>query len=165
MEFLLQDKAHFLHKKEVLPGNQKVPLIQQKKQLLEQFLAQPSAHGHQWVAYRFGVQCSQCKQRYHSKSMVKEIKEGLSTACMHAVPGRVLKKTRFQVIHDLLEAQGEVEDGAHHLRLDKAYLRCDRCKGYVLARAGEETFHRFWERFAITDLWSLENGMDTQHMR
>ena len=44
MEFLLKDKAHFLHKKEVLPENHTVPLIQQKKELLEQFLAQPSAN-------------------------------------------------------------------------------------------------------------------------
>ena len=50
--------------------------------------------------------------------MIKEIKEGLSTACTHAVPGRASKKTRFEVIHDLLEAQGEVEDGTHHLRLE-----------------------------------------------
>ena len=143
IEFLLKDKAHFIHKREEIPDSQKLPLATQKKQLLEQFLSQSSALGHQWIAYRSGVQCTLCKQRFHSKSMVNEIKEGLAQACTHAVPGRTSKKTRFEVIHDLLDAQGEAVDGTHHLRLDKAYLRCDRCKGYVLARAGEEIFHRF----------------------
>ena len=75
--------------------------------------------------------------------MIKEIKDGLSSTCTHAVPGGSSKKTRFEVIHDLLEAQGEVQPGSHHLKLDKAYLRCTLCNNYVLAKAGEEIFHRF----------------------
>ena len=45
MELLLKDKAHFLHKKEIQEEKNKVPLLQQTKGLLEQFLAQPDASG------------------------------------------------------------------------------------------------------------------------
>ena len=41
------------------------------------------------------------------------------------------------------ESQGAIQPGTHHLKLDKAHLRCAQCKGYVLARAGEEILNRF----------------------
>ena len=142
MDILLRDKSHFLHKKDQVDSPAKVRLIQQKRDLLAHSLARPDQHGHQWKPFRSAVQCSLCKTRFHAKSLLKEIKEGLSTPCSNATPNKEIRKTRFEVIHDLLEAQG-TPPGEHFLRLDKAYLRCQQCRSYMLARASEEQFTRF----------------------
>ena len=39
--------------------------------------------------------------------------------------------------------QDKPQTGVHFLRLDKAYLRCDLCKSYILARSNEQTFEEF----------------------
>ena len=93
-----------------------------------------------------------------AKSMIKELREGLTSPCAQAAPTQAHKKTRFEVIHDLLESQGEAKPGTHHLRLEKAYLRCTLCRSYVLARAGEDIFNRFLGEVChhgplASDLW------------
>ena len=143
MDTLLRNKEHFLHHKSSSETPAKVPMVQQKRALLSSFLQEPSATGHQWTTFRSGVQCTLCRQRYHTKSLLKELREGLTSPCTHAGPVKKGKKTRFEIIHDLIESQGEPRAGTHHLRLEKAYLRCTLCRGYVLARAGEESFNRF----------------------
>ena len=70
--FFSETKEHFLHQKSPQHINTKVPMVQQKKDLLACFLKAPQQHGHQWTTHRSGVQCTQCKQRYHSKSLLKE---------------------------------------------------------------------------------------------
>ena len=54
--------------------------------------------------------------------------------CEHSVTKPKGKPTRFEVIHDLIQAQSGVQAGVHHLQLDKAYLRCTECRSYILAR-------------------------------
>ena len=166
MNILLTCKEHFLHSKAAMGENLKVPLIQQKKDLLASYLKNPQAEGHQWQLFRSGVQCAHCRVRYHTKSLIKELREGLTVPCPQAAPKAEPKKTRFEVIHDLLDSQGEVPPGTHHLRLEKAYLRCTRCRSYVLARAGEEIFTRFIGEFChhgplASNLW---HGHPTHHI-
>ena len=143
MNILLTCKEHFLHNKSAMADNSKIPMVQQKKDLLACFLKDPQAHGHQWEVYRSGVRCSLCRVRFHTKSLIKELQDGLTAPCAQAVPSQTQRKTRFEIIHDLLESQGEAKPGTHHLRLEKAYLRCNLCRSYVLARAGEDIFNRF----------------------
>ena len=57
MDILLRDKSHFLHKHDTLTSPAKVPMIQQKKDLLTQFLQQPEALRHKWIVFRSGVKC------------------------------------------------------------------------------------------------------------
>lgn len=146
MDILLRDKSHFLHAKGTAGTSDsppKIPLIQQKRDLLAKYLEEPTRQGHQWTNFRSGVQCTLCRTRLHAKSLLKEIQEGLHTPCSQAIVGKEHKKTRFEVIHEILDMQQEPIPGQHHLRLDKAYLRCQVCRSYILARAGEEQFHRF----------------------
>lgn len=45
-----------------------------------------------------------------------------------------------------MQAQDGVQAGVHHLRLDKAYLRCTDCKSYIsyiLARCNEVALNSF----------------------
>ena len=158
MNILLMCKEHFLHHKSTVADSTKIPMVQPKKDLLACFLKDPQAHGHQWAVYRSGVQCTQCRTRFHTKSMIKEFRESLASPCEQAAPAKTNKKTRFEVIHDLLESQGEAQPGTHHLRLEKTYLRCAQCRSYVLARAGEEIFARFLGEVChhgplASDLW------------
>ena len=127
MNILLTCKEHFLHSKTTVVDNSKVPLVQQKKDLLACYVKDPQANGHLCNLFRSGVQCAQCRVRFHTKSLIKELREGLTSPCAQAAPTPTQKKTRFEVIHDLLESQGEAPPGTHQLRLEKAYLRCSRC--------------------------------------
>ena len=63
--------------------------------------------------------------------------------CDMAAPVSQQRKTRFQVIDELIAAQTGVQQGVHHLKLDKAYLRCTECAGYILARCNEDAFTSF----------------------
>ena len=72
-----------------------------------------------------------------------ELRPALTSSCEQAVPSSAPKKTRFEVINDLISAQSEVQQGVHHLRLDKAYLRCSECHLYILARCREDAFASF----------------------
>ena len=47
------------------------------------------------------------------------------------------------MIEELIAAQTGVQQGVHHLKLDKAYLRCSECASYILARCNEEAFTNF----------------------
>ena len=143
MNTLLRDKSHFLHKADQQEKHQKVPLIAQKKELLQQLLHRPDAGGHSWRPFRSGAQCSQCKQRLHSKSLVGDLTGALDSTCLMATPKTPTRRTRFEVANDLIAAQSGVQRGVHHLRLEKAYLRCSECHDYILARCREEAFCTF----------------------
>ena len=71
-----------------------------------------------------------------------DLREALDSTCAMAAPVSQPKKTRFQVIDELIAAQSGVQPGVH-LKLDKAYLRCTECAGYILARCNEELFTNF----------------------
>lgn len=60
-----------------------------------------------------------------------------------AAPKTPTRRTRFEVINDLIAAQSGVQRGVHHLRLEKAYLRCSECHAYILARCREDAFSTF----------------------
>lgn len=142
MSILLKERTHFLHRKE--EGVQvKIPLIRQKKELLADLLAKPSTAGHQWTAFRSGIQCGHCKLRYHSKSPIVELKEANDKPCQSAPVATQPKQTRMEMIHALVSAQQGPKAGVHHLNLDRAYLRCTECKSYILASPNEEAFNRF----------------------
>ena len=143
MDILLRNKDHFLHAKDPRSDNVKIPMVQQKKSLLAEYLQEPQSNGHQWAPFRSGVQCQLCKQRLHTKSLIKELQQAKAMPCAAAGPAKKERKTRFEVIHDLIESQGEPKPDTHHFRLDKAYLRRTQCRSYVLARAGEDIFSRF----------------------
>lgn len=143
MDILPKDRSHFLHQGPKLQVESKVPMIQQKKMILDQLLAVPDQGGHLWQPYRTGVRCQHCRHRLHSKSLLTELRPALTSACEQAVPVTPSKKTRFEVINDLISAQQGVQQGVHHLRLDKAYLRCSECKSYILARCREDAFASF----------------------
>ena len=118
MSMLLRDKSHFLHRKE--DGiKDKIPLIQQKKELLADLLSKPSPAGHEWQAFRSGIQCSHCKLRYHSKSLIAELKEASDKPCQKAPISTQPKQTRMEMIHTLVAAQQGPQPG---LKLDRAYL-------------------------------------------
>ena len=143
MAILLQDKSHFLHQAKAEASPHKVPLVEQKRALLKQLETRPDQGGHSWQSYRSGVRCDHCKQRFHAKSLVADLREALDSTCDMAAPVSQPKKTRFQVIEELIAAQSGVQPGVHHLKLDKAYLRCSECAGYSLARCNEEIFTNF----------------------
>ena len=142
MSILLKEKTHFMHRKEESIKD-KIPLIQQKKELLADLLSKPSPAGHQWQAFRSGIQCGLCKLRYHSKSLVAELKEANAKPCQSAPSKTEPKLTRMEVIHALVSGQQGPKKGIHHLQLDRAYLRCTECRSYILARTNEESFNRF----------------------
>lgn len=143
MNILLKDKSHFLHPEKPLDSPHKVPLIQQKRELLHQFETRPDLGSHSWHAYRSGVRCEQCKLRLHSKSLVSDLKAAMDSTCDMAAPKTQGRKTRFQVIEELIAAQEGIQSGVHHLKLDKAYLRCTECASYILARCKEDAFNSF----------------------
>lgn len=72
-----------------------------------------------------------------------ELRPALTSDCEQAVSAAPSKKTRFEIINDLINAQQGVQPGVHNLRLDKAYLRCSECKAYILARCREDAFASF----------------------
>ena len=41
----------------------------------------PSSEGHQWVPFRTGVACKQCKQKLHTKSPFQELRDALTNDC------------------------------------------------------------------------------------
>ena len=47
------------------------------------------------------------------------------------------------MIHALVASQQAPQPGIHHLKLDRAYLRCSECKSYILARTNEDAFTKF----------------------
>lgn len=142
VSILLRDKAHFLHRKEESVKD-KIPLIQQKKELLADLLAKPSQAGHTWEGFRSGIQCKHCKLRYHSKSLLAELKEVNDKPCQSAPARSQPKQTRMEMTQALVAAQQGPSAAVHHLKLDQAYLRCTECKSYILARTNEEAFNRF----------------------
>ena len=143
MNILLKDKSHFTHQGKQEDAPHKVPLAQQKKSILQQLENRPDVGGHSWQPYRTGVRCGQCKQRFHGKSLIAELRGALDSTCDLAVVPSPARKTRFQVIDELIGAQTGVQQGVHHLKLDKAYLRCTECANYILARCNEDAFSHF----------------------
>ena len=145
MSILLQNKEHVLHRKEAVMKD-KIPLIQQKKELLADLLSKPSPAGHAWETFRSGIKCGHCKLRYHSRSLLAELKEAADKPCEKAPKASPPKQTRMEMIHALVASCGlqqGPQKGVHHLKLDRAYLRCTECKSYILARTNEEAFTRF----------------------
>lgn len=143
MNILLKDKSHFLHQAKPEDSPHKVPLVEQKKALLKQLETRPDMGGHSWQSYRTGVRCDLCKQRFHAKSLIADLRAALDSTCDMAAPVSQPRKTRFQVIDELIAAQTGVQQGVHHLKLDKAYIRCTECAGYILARCNEDAFTNF----------------------
>ena len=142
IEHLLTDKSHYFHK----GGGQdssKVPLIQQKKELLKELLSKPNQGGHSWIPFRTGTSCQHCKTRLHSKSLIQELRDALRTECVARPTQAVKRKTRMEVIEDMIQAQTEEVPGQHAIVLDRAYVRCRKCKGYVLARTSQENFEQW----------------------
>ena len=142
MSILIKDKSHFIHRKEEQIQH-KIPLIQQKREILTDLLGKESKAGHQWEAFRSGIQCKVCRLRLHSKSLLSELKEVEDKPCLQEPKPAPVKQTRMEMIHALVASQQEPQKGVHHLQLDRAYLRCTVCKSYILARCNEEAFTRF----------------------
>ena len=142
MSILLKDKAHFIHRKEE-QIQQKIPLIQQKREILKDLLGKASTAGHQWEAFRSGIQRKVCRVRYHSKSLLTDLKEAEDKPCLQEAKPNPPKQTRMEMIHALVASQQGPQQGVHHLQLDRAYLRCTVCKSYILARCNEDAFSRF----------------------
>ena len=77
------------------------------------------------------------------KSLLQEIKQAIAKACTEPVIFKAPKAPRMSVIQQLIDAQEEPQDGIHFLKLDRAYLRCTKCRSYVLARTNESAFETF----------------------
>lgn len=77
-----------------LLGTHKVPLIQQKRELVQALLSQPHQNGHSWAPFRTGVACQNCKQRIHTKSPIQELREALQIDCAVQLREPVKRKTR-----------------------------------------------------------------------
>ena len=161
MSILLKEKSHFLHRKEEHIKD-RIPRIQQKKELLGDLLAKPSPAGHHWTAFRSGIKCEHCQLRYHSKSLVAELKEANDKPCQQAPSKTEPKMTRMEVIHALVMGQQGPKSGIHHLQLDRAYLRCTECRSYILARTNEDAFNRFVGE--PCHCGPLEAGLMTAHV-
>ena len=142
MSILLRNKDHFLHQKDKVMET-KVPLLHQKKMLLADLLVKDSTAGHAWEAFRSGIQCRHCKLRYHTKNMLEELKEANDRPCEKAPRHTPPRQTRMEMIHALVASQQAPQPGIHHLKLDRAYLRCSECKSYILARTNEDAFNKF----------------------
>ena len=106
-------------------------------------LRDPDRGGHQWEVHRSGAICCRCKTRIHSKSMIQEIKTAMGSDCQNPTQQKITRTPRMEVIKQLIDSQDKPQTGVHFLRLDKAYLRCDLCKSYILARSNEQTFEEF----------------------
>lgn len=112
MSILLKDKSHFLHRKEESIQS-KIPVIQQKRELLQELLTKPSSAGHVWEV----IQCKQCKLRYHCKSLLAELKEAADKPCQEEAKPAPPKQTRMEMIHALVASQTGPQEGVHHLQL------------------------------------------------
>ena len=75
--------------------------------------------------------------------MLDELKEANDRPCEKAPRATPPRQTRMEMIHALVASQQEPQPGIHHLKLDRAYLRCSECKSYILARTNEDAFNRF----------------------
>ena len=69
--------------------------------------------------------------------------EAADKPCQKAPKPSQPRQTRMEMIHALVASQQGPQPGVHHLKLDRAYLRCTECKSYILARTNEEAFNRF----------------------
>ena len=90
-----------------------------------------------------GIQCKQCRVRYHSKSLLSDLKEAADKQCHQEDTPSPPKQTRMEMIHALVASQQGPQPCVHHLQLDRAYLMCSVCRSYILARTNEEAFNRF----------------------
>ena len=158
MSILLQNKEHYLHRKEAAMQD-KVPLIQQKKEILADMAAKESPTGHAWEPFRSGIRCVHCKLRYHSKSLLVELKEAGEKPCEKAPKLSQPKQTRMEMIHALVASQTGPQSGVHHLKLDRAYLRRTACKSYIgrmkIPSPSSSVSH------ATQDRWRVACGKDT----
>ena len=143
VDHILRDPDHFLRKPTQISQEVRTPLLQQKKELIAALLKEPGRGGHQWEMHRSGAICTRCKSRIHSKSMIQEIKTAMSSDCQNPTQQKITKTPRMEVIKQLIDSQDKPQTGVHFLRLDKAYLRCDLCKSYILARSNEQIFEEF----------------------
>ena len=109
MSILLQNKEHYLHRKEAAMQD-KVPLIQQKKEILKDLLGKASSAGHQWEAFRSGIQRKLCRIRYHSKSLLSDLKEAEDKPCQQETKASPPKQTRMEMAHALVASQQCNED-------------------------------------------------------
>ena len=145
MDLLLREPTHFLRKKtdEASSTTTKVPLVQQKKDMISYLLQHPAQQGHDWQPHRSGAQCKNCRVAVHVKSMLQDIRKVSEMACSAPQVERPVKTPRMTIIQQLLEAQDRPQAGVHCLKLDKAYLRCTQCKAYILARTSQAAFDTF----------------------
>ena len=111
--------------------------------ILADLLVKESSAGHAWEAFRSGIQCRHCKLRYHTKNMLEELKDANERPCEKAPRSTPPRQTRMEMIHALVASQQAPQPGIHHLKLDRAYLRCSECKSYILARTNEDAFTKF----------------------
>ena len=133
------NKDHGLFSKEYKEKNQKRPLLEQKRQLVKAILANPTHQDHAWRPYRSGVQCRQRKTRLHCKSTIDQLKQEPQEPCSRAIPRKKTNKlTRMELIDKILEEGPDQLSTDHELWLDKAYLRCKKCRTYLLASTNEE---------------------------
>lgn len=167
MDILLREPTHFLKKKteETMISSTKVPLVQQRKDMISYLLQRPDQQGHDWQPHRSGAQCKNCRTAVHAKSMLQEIKKVTETACAAPLVARPVKTPRMTVIQQLLEAQDRPQAGVHFLKLDKAYSRCTQCRAYTLARTSQTAFDTLGEPCLSGPLPpSMWNGSQTHTM-
>ena len=143
MDMLLREPPHFLKKKTEVTEVPKVPLVQQKKDMIS-FLLQHSGHqGHSWQPHRSGAQCMQCKLKVHIENTLQELKAATDKQCTAMPTSKPAKTPRMDVVRELIAAQSKPQVGVRFLKLEQAYPRCAQCRSYILARTNEASFEAF----------------------
>lgn len=133
MRILLEDRSHFLHQSQ--KGHMDHRWCNKRR---------PSWNSCWRFPLKEGTSGRSTGPEFDvSKSLMGELRPALTSQCEQATPQTRPKQTRFEIIGDLISAQEGVQPGVHHLRLDKAYLRCTECKSYILARCREDAFNTF----------------------
>lgn len=96
----------------------KEPLLEQKRIIIKQILANADRRGHSWTLFCSGVQCKQCKTRLHSKSTPEQLRSEPVEPCSGAVaPDR---GDSLEYIGQLIETGDNQTTTAHNLKVDKA---------------------------------------------
>ena len=163
MDILLRCKDHFLHTKPSPEAPVKVPLVQQKRALLNSFLQDASDTGHQWTPFRSGVQCSLCRQRFHTKSLLKELQEGLRAPCLGPSNEARRPASRSSMISSTVK---EILDQAPTTYAWKKRTSGVRCAGATCLQELERNLSTdSWEKCVTMDLLSHICGWDIPPIR
>ena len=93
---------NYIKKKTEGTSQEKIPLVQQKKDMISFLLQHTDHQGHDWQPHRSGAMCGLCRIRVPVKSMLQEIKEVMNQERKAQGPEKPVKTPRMTIIQQLI---------------------------------------------------------------